>query len=380
TQHLSYLFHKTSSNQTSPESCASKSRDSWDELLIGDVELKRLMACSRCILTTVDPDTGVMSRKEPLETLKSVRLPSPWLPRPPRGPSVPHSPPAREDCGRRAAFKARPRSEAVTGRDPALASSLGGARAPGLCSSVRAEKRKRIVLGCGRPLRDSRAAPRAPTHPVRLDCGSRGAHPAGCSQPGWLPSTPPTSASGRPLTAPRPALAAAPSPWTPPPSRSPPSASQTFCMPAWGTWGRHRRAWQGPRPPPSPRTWARFTRTPLSKRRPDPRFDPPQWWRPPKSRLASHSGCLLSQPPTTTITRSNNNSNSNSRSSNSRRSNSLRLRLGLAPCSPQPLGREWSQTPTTVARPRPPPAKTSNLELTAFYLQNLTQKSKKATR
>uniref|UniRef100_A0A8Q3SHG3 Mitochondrial amidoxime reducing component 1 n=1 Tax=Homo sapiens TaxID=9606 RepID=A0A8Q3SHG3_HUMAN len=48
-------------------------KDSWDELLIGDVELKRVMACSRCILTTVDPDTGVMSRKEPLETLKSYR-------------------------------------------------------------------------------------------------------------------------------------------------------------------------------------------------------------------------------------------------------------------------------------------------------------------
>ncbi|XP_021782735.2 mitochondrial amidoxime-reducing component 1 isoform X3 [Papio anubis] len=47
-------------------------KDSWDELLIGGVELKRLMACSRCILTTVDPDTGVMSRKEPLETLKSI--------------------------------------------------------------------------------------------------------------------------------------------------------------------------------------------------------------------------------------------------------------------------------------------------------------------
>ncbi|XP_072804804.1 mitochondrial amidoxime-reducing component 1 isoform X3 [Vicugna pacos] len=45
-------------------------KDSWDELLIGDVELKRVMACSRCILTTVDPDTGIMSRKEPLETLK----------------------------------------------------------------------------------------------------------------------------------------------------------------------------------------------------------------------------------------------------------------------------------------------------------------------
>ncbi|XP_027420285.1 mitochondrial amidoxime-reducing component 1 isoform X2 [Bos indicus x Bos taurus] len=50
--------------------CGVYAEDSWNELLIGDVELKRVMACSRCILTTVDPDTGVMSRKEPLETLK----------------------------------------------------------------------------------------------------------------------------------------------------------------------------------------------------------------------------------------------------------------------------------------------------------------------
>ncbi|KAL0608654.1 Mitochondrial amidoxime-reducing component 1 [Plecturocebus cupreus] len=51
--------------------CDVYAEDSWDELLIGDVELKRVMAYSRCILTTVNPDTGVMSRKEPLETLKS---------------------------------------------------------------------------------------------------------------------------------------------------------------------------------------------------------------------------------------------------------------------------------------------------------------------
>ncbi|XP_039739360.1 mitochondrial amidoxime-reducing component 1-like isoform X1 [Pteropus medius] len=54
--------------------CGVYAEDSWNELLIGDVELKRVMACSRCILTTVDPDTGVMSRKEPLDTLKSYRL------------------------------------------------------------------------------------------------------------------------------------------------------------------------------------------------------------------------------------------------------------------------------------------------------------------
>ncbi|XP_077014021.1 mitochondrial amidoxime-reducing component 1 isoform X1 [Tamandua tetradactyla] len=54
--------------------CGAYAEDSWNELLIGDVELKRVIACTRCILTMVDPDTGVMSRKEPLETLKSKLL------------------------------------------------------------------------------------------------------------------------------------------------------------------------------------------------------------------------------------------------------------------------------------------------------------------
>ncbi|XP_052593885.1 mitochondrial amidoxime-reducing component 1 [Peromyscus californicus insignis] len=54
--------------------CGVYAEDSWNELLIGDVELKRVMACTRCLLTTVDPDTGVMDGKEPLETLKSYRL------------------------------------------------------------------------------------------------------------------------------------------------------------------------------------------------------------------------------------------------------------------------------------------------------------------
>ncbi|XP_006869777.1 PREDICTED: MOSC domain-containing protein 1, mitochondrial [Chrysochloris asiatica] len=54
--------------------CGVYEEDSWNELLIGDVELKRVMACSRCILTAVDPDTGIMHRQEPLETLKSYRL------------------------------------------------------------------------------------------------------------------------------------------------------------------------------------------------------------------------------------------------------------------------------------------------------------------
>ncbi|XP_037351871.1 mitochondrial amidoxime reducing component 2 [Talpa occidentalis] len=54
--------------------CDAFEEDTWDELLIGGVEMKKILSCPRCVLTTVDPDTGVIDRKEPLETLKSYRL------------------------------------------------------------------------------------------------------------------------------------------------------------------------------------------------------------------------------------------------------------------------------------------------------------------
>nr|XP_046269124.1 mitochondrial amidoxime-reducing component 1 [Scatophagus argus] len=54
--------------------CEAFEEDSWEELQIGSVRLQRVMSCGRCIFTTVDPETGVISRKEPLETLKSYRL------------------------------------------------------------------------------------------------------------------------------------------------------------------------------------------------------------------------------------------------------------------------------------------------------------------
>ncbi|XP_008124074.1 mitochondrial amidoxime reducing component 2 isoform X2 [Anolis carolinensis] len=54
--------------------CGPHEEDTWDEIVIGDVEMKGAMACPRCIFTTIDPDTGIMDRKEPLETLKSYRL------------------------------------------------------------------------------------------------------------------------------------------------------------------------------------------------------------------------------------------------------------------------------------------------------------------
>ncbi|XP_054469896.1 mitochondrial amidoxime-reducing component 1 [Anoplopoma fimbria] len=54
--------------------CEAFEEDSWEEVQIGSVRLQRMMSCGRCIFTTVDPETGVITRKEPLETLKSYRL------------------------------------------------------------------------------------------------------------------------------------------------------------------------------------------------------------------------------------------------------------------------------------------------------------------
>ncbi|XP_036309364.1 mitochondrial amidoxime reducing component 2 isoform X5 [Pipistrellus kuhlii] len=54
--------------------CGAFEEDTWDEIQIGSMEMKKVLACPRCIMTTVDPDTGVIDRKEPLETLKSYRL------------------------------------------------------------------------------------------------------------------------------------------------------------------------------------------------------------------------------------------------------------------------------------------------------------------
>ncbi|XP_041618388.1 mitochondrial amidoxime reducing component 2-like [Vulpes lagopus] len=57
--------------------CDAFEEDTWDELLIGNVEMKEVLSCPRCILTTIDPDTGIIDRKESLETLKSYPLCAP---------------------------------------------------------------------------------------------------------------------------------------------------------------------------------------------------------------------------------------------------------------------------------------------------------------
>lgn len=49
--------------------------DQWNHIKIGDVEFRLLNNCSRCTLTLVDPDTGIREDREPLATLRRIRLP-----------------------------------------------------------------------------------------------------------------------------------------------------------------------------------------------------------------------------------------------------------------------------------------------------------------
>jgi len=47
--------------------------DNWEAIKIGDCELQIVKPCSRCVLTTVDPETGKLSGREPLKTLAKYR-------------------------------------------------------------------------------------------------------------------------------------------------------------------------------------------------------------------------------------------------------------------------------------------------------------------
>tara|TARA_B100000945_G_scaffold284838_1_gene254718 strand:+ start:333 stop:1136 length:804 start_codon:yes stop_codon:yes gene_type:complete len=47
--------------------------DNWNKIRIGDCELQIVKPCSRCVLTTVDPETGEFSGREPMETLAKYR-------------------------------------------------------------------------------------------------------------------------------------------------------------------------------------------------------------------------------------------------------------------------------------------------------------------
>ena len=48
--------------------------DGWKRIRIGDVEFRLVKSCSRCILTTIDPYTGIRDeQREPLATLMTYR-------------------------------------------------------------------------------------------------------------------------------------------------------------------------------------------------------------------------------------------------------------------------------------------------------------------
>lgn len=54
--------------------CPAYAEDSWKRIRIGDIEFDVVKPCSRCIVTTINPDTGERSvNSEPLRTLSLYR-------------------------------------------------------------------------------------------------------------------------------------------------------------------------------------------------------------------------------------------------------------------------------------------------------------------
>jgi len=51
--------------------------DALEDLVAGALRLRRVKPCTRCVITTTDPETGVVDGDEPLKTLKTYR----WDPR-----------------------------------------------------------------------------------------------------------------------------------------------------------------------------------------------------------------------------------------------------------------------------------------------------------
>ena len=56
------------------EGSAPFAEDGWERIRIGELTFRVLKPCTRCILTTIDPQTGERSEdREPLTTLKTYR-------------------------------------------------------------------------------------------------------------------------------------------------------------------------------------------------------------------------------------------------------------------------------------------------------------------
>ncbi|CCD66097.1 MOSC domain-containing protein [Caenorhabditis elegans] len=57
------------------EGCAAWDEDKWAEIRIGEAHLECFAPCTRCVLTTVDPEKGEMSKEmQPLKKLREFRL------------------------------------------------------------------------------------------------------------------------------------------------------------------------------------------------------------------------------------------------------------------------------------------------------------------
>ncbi|QOL26081.1 MOSC domain-containing protein [Thalassotalea sp. LPB0316] len=71
-------YHKTSMNQFRAnivvEDCEAFAEDTWSRIRIGEVEFDVVKPCTRCIFTTINPQTGEKHHKqEPLHSLKKYR-------------------------------------------------------------------------------------------------------------------------------------------------------------------------------------------------------------------------------------------------------------------------------------------------------------------
>lgn len=56
------------------DGCAPHAEDGWKRIRIGEIEFDVVKPCTRCVFTTVDPQSGERrSDGEPLQTLKDYR-------------------------------------------------------------------------------------------------------------------------------------------------------------------------------------------------------------------------------------------------------------------------------------------------------------------
>ncbi len=55
------------------EGCEPYAEDRWKRIRIGDLEFRVVKPCSRCVIPTVNPETGEREGNEPLKTLMSYR-------------------------------------------------------------------------------------------------------------------------------------------------------------------------------------------------------------------------------------------------------------------------------------------------------------------